>query len=70
MEADVTETLSLRKSYTGRRKILGEPAKEESTKNLTVRWKQGEKEVGGRTTGSTETSSLSHPPEPAYHHEC
>lgn len=46
MEADITETLNLRKtkkSYPQRRKILGEPAREESTKSLTVRTKQGEK---------------------------
>lgn len=69
LEADITGTLSLRKtkkSYVGRRKILEEPAREESTKSLTLRQKRGEKEV----EGSKETSSPSHAPEPTYHHEC
>lgn len=69
MEADITGTLSLRKtkkSYMGRRKILEESAREERTKSLTERQKQEEKKV----EGSKETSSPSHALEPTYHHEC
>lgn len=67
LEADMTETLSIRKtkkSYPQRRKILGEPAREESTKSLTVRTKQGEKEVEGRTTGARNIHSV--PPSRTY----
>lgn len=67
MEADRTETLSIRKtkkSYPQRRRILGEAAREESTKRLTVRTKQGEKEVEGRTTGARNIPSV--PPSRTY----
>lgn len=58
LKADITETLSLRKtkeSYMGRKKIMGEPAREMSTKNLTVREEQGEEEeVEGGLQGARE----------------
>lgn len=46
MEADITETPSLRKtkkSYPQRRKILGEPAREESTESNSEDETRGER---------------------------
>lgn len=57
IKADITETLSLRKtkkSYMGRKKIHWRPAREMSTKNLTVREKQGEEDAEGGLQGARE----------------
>lgn len=52
LKADTQPWRKTRKSYTGREKIMGEPAREMSTKNLTVREKQGEEEVEGGLQGA------------------
>lgn len=55
LKADITETPRFRKttkSYMGRKKITEEPAREMSTKNLTMREERGEEEVEGGPQGA------------------